>query len=176
MLLLWASIPMSTEAIGSLPEPLGLLGTPWVVMTIVLAANGSMGMVLAASWTVLRVPCAFLRASPQDGCWCNPETRGFCNLSKMMVWECQPPEILALASLPLPSTPTTSLLPWEGFFKKYFIYLFMRDTHREKQRHRRRQKQASCREPDVGLDPRTSGSRPEPEADAQPLSHPGIPR
>ena len=51
----------------------------------------------------------------------------------------------------------------------------MRDTHREKQRHRRRQKQASCREPDVGLDPRTSGSRPEPEADAQPLSHPGIP-
>ena len=31
----------------------------------------------------------------------------------------------------------------------------------------------SCREPDVGLDPRTPGSRPEPKADAQPLSHPG---
>ena len=29
------------------------------------------------------------------------------------------------------------------------------------------------REPDVELDPRTRGSRPEPKADAQPLSHPG---
>ena len=29
--------------------------------------------------------------------------------------------------------------------------------------------------PDVGLDPRTPGSRPEPKADAQLLSHPGVP-
>ena len=29
--------------------------------------------------------------------------------------------------------------------------------------------------PNVGLDPRTPGSHPEPKADAQPLSHPGIP-
>ena len=49
----------------------------------------------------------------------------------------------------------------------------MRDT--EKQRHRQREKQASCREPDAGLDPRTPGSRSEPKADAQPLSHPGVP-
>ena len=28
---------------------------------------------------------------------------------------------------------------------------------------------------DVGLDPSTPGSRPEPKADAQPLSHPGSP-
>ena len=27
----------------------------------------------------------------------------------------------------------------------------------------------------MGLDPRTPGSHPEPKADAQPLSHPGIP-
>ena len=27
---------------------------------------------------------------------------------------------------------------------------------------------------DVGLNPRTPGSRPEPKADAQPLSHPGV--
>ena len=47
----------------------------------------------------------------------------------------------------------------------------MRDI--EKQRHRQREKQASCREPNGGLDPRTPGSRPEPMADAQPLSHPG---
>ena len=30
-------------------------------------------------------------------------------------------------------------------------------------------------EPDVGLDPTTPGSRPEPKADAQPLCHPGAP-
>ena len=51
----------------------------------------------------------------------------------------------------------------------------MRDTERERQRHRRREKQGPCRKPDAGLDPRTPGSQPEPEADAQPLSHPGIP-
>ena len=28
-------------------------------------------------------------------------------------------------------------------------------------------------EPDLGLDPRTLGLRPEPKADVQPLSHPG---
>ena len=43
----------------------------------------------------------------------------------------------------------------------------MRD--RERQRHRQREKQAPCEEPDVGLDPGT------PKADAQTLSHPGIP-
>ena len=50
----------------------------------------------------------------------------------------------------------------------------MRD--RERRRHRQREKQASCREPDVGLDPRTPGSRPGPKAGAEPLSHPGVPR
>ena len=51
----------------------------------------------------------------------------------------------------------------------------MRDTERERQRCRQREKQTSCKEPDVGLDPGTPGSRPEPKADAQPLSHPGVP-
>ena len=68
-------------------------------------------------------------------------------------------------------------------FFKDFIYLFMRHTHtntvrereRERQRHRQREKQAPCREPDVGLDPRTSGSHSGPKAGAKPLSHPGIP-
>ena len=32
------------------------------------------------------------------------------------------------------------------------------------------EKQASCRDPNAGLDPRTAESRPEPKADAQPLS------
>ena len=46
---------------------------------------------------------------------------------------------------------------------------------RERQRRRQREKQAPGREPDVGLDLETAGSRPEPGAGAQPLSHPGIP-
>ena len=46
---------------------------------------------------------------------------------------------------------------------------------RERQRHRQREKQAPCREPDVGLDPRTPGSCPGLKAGAKPLSHPGIP-
>ena len=52
----------------------------------------------------------------------------------------------------------------------------MRDTHREKQRQRQREKQAPCREPNAGLDPRSPGSHPGPKAGAKPLSHPGIPR
>ena len=38
-----------------------------------------------------------------------------------------------------------------------------------------REKQAPCRELDVGLDPRSPGSRPGLKADAQWLSHPGVP-
>ena len=45
---------------------------------------------------------------------------------------------------------------------------------RERQRHRQREKQAPCGEPDVGLDLRTLGSQPEPKV-AQPLSQPGVP-
>ena len=36
------------------------------------------------------------------------------------------------------------------------IYSFMRDT----QRHRQKEKQAPCRDPDAGLNPGTPGSRP----------------
>ena len=36
----------------------------------------------------------------------------------------------------------------------------MRDTDRERQRHRQREEQAPRREPDVGLDPGSAGSRP----------------
>ena len=58
------------------------------------------------------------------------------------------------------------------FFCLDFIYLFMTDTQR-RQRHRQREKQAPCREPDVGLHSKTPGSRPEPKADDQSLRHPG---
>ena len=33
----------------------------------------------------------------------------------------------------------------------------MTDTEKERQRHKQREKQAPCREPDVGLDPRDPG-------------------
>ena len=49
----------------------------------------------------------------------------------------------------------------------------MRD--RERQRRRQREKQALRRKPDSGFDPKTPGSRPEPKADTQRLSHPGAP-
>ena len=63
------------------------------------------------------------------------------------------------------------------FFLKDFIYLFVIVTQRETERqiHRQREKQAPCREPDVGFDPRPPGSCPEPKAGAKPLHHPGIP-
>ena len=53
---------------------------------------------------------------------------------------------------------------------------FIHETWREGQRHRKREeKQALCKEPDVRLNPRTPGSRPEPNTDAQPLIHSGVP-
>ena len=51
----------------------------------------------------------------------------------------------------------------------------MRNRETERQRHRQREKQAPCREPDVGFDPRPPGSCPGPKAGAKPLRHPGIP-
>ena len=42
-------------------------------------------------------------------------------------------------------------------------------------RDREREREAPCREPGVGLNPGIPGSRPGLKADAQPLSHPGIP-
>ena len=62
------------------------------------------------------------------------------------------------------------------FFKKDFIIYSWDIQREERQRHRQREKQAPHREPDVGLDPRTRGSHPEPKADTQLLSLPGIPR
>ena len=46
---------------------------------------------------------------------------------------------------------------------------------RDAERHRQRERQVLCAEPDVGLDPWAPRSLPEPKADAQPLSYPGIP-
>ena len=70
----------------------------------------------------------------------------------------------------------------QALFYFYFIflrlYLFINKRHTHTQRGRdirQREKQAPCRKPDVGLDPRTPGPYPELKAEAEPLSHPGIP-
>ena len=58
------------------------------------------------------------------------------------------------------------------FFKDLFLFIY--DRERERQRHRQREKQAPRREPDVGLDPGSPGSRPGLlKAGAKLLSHPG---
>lgn len=49
-------------------------------------------------------------------------------------------------------------------------FMYSREIHREVET-RQREKQAPCKEPDVGLDPETPESHPEPKADTQPLSH-----
>ena len=46
-----------------------------------------------------------------------------------------------------------------SFFLR-FIYSFIQREWRERQRHRRREKQAPCREPNVGLDPGSPGPHP----------------
>ena len=46
----------------------------------------------------------------------------------------------------------------------------MKDTGRKRGRGRQREKQAPCKELDVGLDPGTLGSRPGLKAGAKPLS------
>ena len=60
-------------------------------------------------------------------------------------------------------------------FKKYFIYLFTKDTQRQRHRQRKREKQASYKEPDVGLDPKPWDHALSRRQNAQPLSHPGVP-
>ena len=58
-------------------------------------------------------------------------------------------------------------------FKKR-LYLFTHEGEGERQRHRQREA-GSMQEPNMGLDPWTPGSCPEPKADMQLLSHPGVP-
>ena len=67
-------------------------------------------------------------------------------------------------------------------FLKYFFfnfYLFMIVTQRERERETETQAEGEAgsmhREPDVGFDPGSPGSRPGPKAGAKPLRHPGIP-
>ena len=59
------------------------------------------------------------------------------------------------------------------------FFKFFYDSHREREREAETQAEGEAgsmyQEPDVGLDPGSPGSRPEPKAGAKPLRHPGIP-
>ena len=61
----------------------------------------------------------------------------------------------------------------EGFFK--IFYLFIHEGYRERGRHRQKEKQAPCGEPNVGLDPGPPGSHPGLKTGTKPLSHSGLP-
>ena len=69
----------------------------------------------------------------------------------------------------------SSLCPRLFIYLYKILFIYSWKTHKKKQRHRQKEKQAPCGEPEVRLDPRSPGSRPEPKADSQPLSHLGIP-
>ena len=76
-------------------------------------------------------------------------------------------------------TDSSHLLPTVlvGFFFLFLrFYLFIHERHTGRQTHREREKQAPSREPDVGLDPGSPGSRPGPKARTKPLSNPGVPQ
>ena len=106
-------------------------------------------------------PCQTLRVHLVD------EEVGYWGLSRLL-WLPAPQINFSLSLFQILISWLLSL----SLFSQDFIYLFTRDT--ERQGHRQREKQAPCREHDVGHDPRIPGSRPEPKADTQPLSYPGI--
>ena len=74
-------------------------------------------------------------------------------------------------------SPLSLLSSFENtyFFLRFYLFIHERHTERERQRQHQREKQAPCREPNAGLDPRTPRSHPEPKADTQPPSHPSVP-
>ena len=63
------------------------------------------------------------------------------------------------------------------FILFYFLFIYDSDTEREREPETQAEREAGSmhREPDVGFDPRSPGSRPGPKAGAKPLHHPGIP-
>ena len=64
-----------------------------------------------------------------------------------------------------------------SFVFNFFLLIY--DSHTEREREAETQAEGEAgsmhREPDVGLDPGSPGSRPRPKAGAKPLRHPGIP-
>ena len=72
-------------------------------------------------------------------------------------------------------------LSFLNFLKNFYLFMIVTEREREREREREAETQAEGeagsmhREPDVGFDPGSPGSRPGPKAGAKPLCHPGIP-
>ena len=64
-----------------------------------------------------------------------------------------------------------------NFYLFIYLFLFMIVTQREREAETQAEGEAGSmhREPDLGFDPGSPGSRPGPKAGAKPLRHPGIP-
>ena len=56
-----------------------------------------------------------------------------------------------------------------------YLFIYVREREREAETQAEGEAGSMHREPDVGLDPGSSGSRPGPKAGTKPLRHPGIP-
>ena len=65
------------------------------------------------------------------------------------------------------------------FCRTTLFFLFIYDSHTQREREAETKAEGEAgsmhREPDVGFDPGSPGSRPGPKAGAKPLRHPGIP-
>ena len=79
------------------------------------------------------------------------------------------------------NTEKNKTVEWNNETKSLvlFFFFFMIVTQRERERKAETQAEGEAgsmhREPDVGFDPGSPGSRPGPKAGAKPLRHPGIP-
>ena len=66
---------------------------------------------------------------------------------------------------------------FDSIFIIFFIFILIYDSHRDREAETQAEGEAGSmhREPDMGFDPGSPGSRPVPKAGAKPLRHPGIP-
>ena len=61
------------------------------------------------------------------------------------------------------------------FFFNFYLFMIVTEREREAEIQAEGEAGSMHREPDVGFDPGSPGSRPGPKAGAKPLRHPGIP-
>ena len=94
--------------------------------------------------------CSAPAAGEGPGCWCR-------EMPRPHSLACPQWKDRDLSSARCPCSPSDTPISF-FFFLRFYLFIH------ERQRHRQREEQAPCREPDGGLNPRTSGSRPGPEA------------
>ena len=62
------------------------------------------------------------------------------------------------------------------FFLNFYLFMIVTEREREAETQAEGKAGSMHREPDLGFDPGSPGSRPGPKAGAKPLRHPGIPK